>query len=71
MPKDQSGSAIGLRVVCVLKGRRCQIAAEARVVWLQLPVVSPANEWVTDGVKQTGSRRSFALVEVARVLVEK
>lgn len=71
MPEEQSYSTIGLRVVCVLKSRRRQIATEARIIRLHLSVVSPANQWVTDGVKQTGSCRSFALVEITRILVEK
>ena len=45
--------------------------AHARVIWLQMPVVSPADKWVRDSMENARSPCSRALVEVTWVLVQK
>lgn len=69
--EDEPNSAIRRRIVGVRDRSRCQVASDGRIVRLPAPVISLADEWAPECVQNARPRRARALVEVARILVEK
>jgi len=70
IPKHYPRTAIRCRIVGIRKGSRGQFATYARVVWLQMAVVSPANERAGECVERTRLICARALVKIARILMQ-
>ena len=69
--QQHSDTAIGCWIVGIGDGSRGQIAADGRVVRLRPSIVSSTHEGARDGVEKARPRGPRALVEVARILVQK
>lgn len=70
-PEKQSETSIRHWIMGIRDGGRAEIAADGQVVKLHSPVVSLADNREGDCVENTRFRRPGALLEPARVLVEK